>query len=392
MRRWTTAPVFFTAAFGMTAWSEMPTAQAQPKPVPPVVETIRTADGMKLQGLFHETKTPKAGNNAGSSPVVILLYAPGVDHSMAKGDWESLANTLNENGFNVLRFDWRGHGKSTDITTPLGNMMEPGFWNNRYSGFWNTKYIKGGGPNKKPVKNDFKVNELTSPNSNYYPTYVQDLAAVRVHLDQKNDQRMCNTSSIYLIGSEDVAPLAFLWMTAEWNRPGIHPLLGAGQMYTVVPTPGIQNSPEGGKDIAGAVWLSASKPPNGVTAINDRLMQQWVTKTLDLRLSNPMLFLYGQQDPAGKNVATFFFKDVLVAGGDKTVGVKALEQTFVREVMGTKLRGKDLLDPKLGLKVDDTIIAYLKQLEKERGNVVAKDRKFVTPYYIDTSFFNVVGP
>ena len=386
MRRWMIAPVFFAAAFGMTTWTEMPTAKAQPKPVPPVVETIRTADGMKLSGLFHETKNPKPGNSSGTSPVVILLYAPGVDHSMAKGDWEALANTLNENGFNVMRFDWRGHGKSTDITDPLGNMMNPGFWNNPYSGTWNSKFIKGS--NKKPVKNDFKVNELSSPN--YYPTYVQDLAAVRVHLDQKNDQKACNTSSIYIIGAEEAAPLALLWMTAEWNRPGIHPLFGNGLMYTVVPTPGVQNAPEGGKDIAGAVWLSGSRPPNGVTAINDRLMQTWVNKTLDLRLSNPMLFLYGDMDTERKNGAMYFFKDVLVAGGDKNVGVKALEQTFVREVKGAnKLRGVALLGQNPTLKTEDTIVAYLKQLEKERGNVVAKNRNFVTPYYINVAAFGV---
>jgi hypothetical protein len=41
------------------------------------------------------------------------------------------------------------------------------------------------------------------------------------------------------------------------------------------------------------------------------------------------------------------------------------------------------------LKTEDTIVAYLKQLEKERGNIVAKDRKYVSPYYIDMSAFGV---
>ena len=94
----------------------------------------------------------------------------------------------------------------------------------------------------------------------YFPVYVEDLAAVRAYLDQLNDHGDLNSSSIYIIGAEDTAALGFLWMAAEWNRPGIHPLLGMGQQYKVVPTPGIINDPEGGRDVAGAIWLSASVP------------------------------------------------------------------------------------------------------------------------------------
>src|SRR4051812_36796203 len=115
MRRWMTAPVFFAAALGLASWTETPAAQAQPKVVnPPTEETIRTADGMKLKGLFHASKTPKGGK-VGSAPVVLFLYPPGADRSMTKGDWESLANTLNAEGFHVFRFDWRFHGKSFDV-------------------------------------------------------------------------------------------------------------------------------------------------------------------------------------------------------------------------------------------------------------------------------------
>src|SRR5204862_279 len=83
------------------------------------------------------------------------------------------------------------------------------------------------------------------------------------------------------------------------NRPGIHPLLGGGQQYKVVPTPGIINDPEGGRDIAGAIWLSASVPGN-VPSIQKTVIQRWVRDNLKLRDNNPMLFLYGEKDPAGK--------------------------------------------------------------------------------------------
>src|SRR5262249_14273322 len=140
MRRWMAA-LLFAAAVGLTT-STTPEAVAQDKIPPPEEETFLTADGVKLHGLFHAT--PKNPNTA---PVVILLSAPGPDRDMPKGDWGALANRLNKEGYHVFRFDWRGHGKSTDIKDP------DKFWHNNYSGPYNRKYVKGGPP-KKPLKND----------------------------------------------------------------------------------------------------------------------------------------------------------------------------------------------------------------------------------------------
>ena len=43
------------------------------------------------------------------------MYAPGKGNDMDKGDWKGLAKALSNEGYNVFRFDWRGHGKSKDI-------------------------------------------------------------------------------------------------------------------------------------------------------------------------------------------------------------------------------------------------------------------------------------
>lgn len=381
MRRWMTAPVFFAAALGVASWADAPAARAQPKGTPPTEETIRTADGMKLKGLFHASKKPKGGK-VSSAPVVLFLYPPGQDRSMTKGDWESLANTLNDEGFHVFRFDWRFHGKSFDVDNPLGDNMNPGFWNNPISGPTNAKYIKGS--NAKPAKNIVKVNEV---DAKYFPMYVQDLAAVRMHLDQKSDQGELNSSTIYVVGSEEAATLGLFWMTTEWQRPGIHPLLGGGQMYKVVPTPGIVVDPEAGKDIAGAVWLSAARP--NLVSVPVATIQAWVKNTPKMRDLNPMLFLYGEGDAQGKSAAKFMYEDVLVAEGNKSLNVKKLEQTFLRDVKGTKLRGVGLLDPNLKPATADTIVKYLHQLEKERGNIVPKARSYSSPYYINTAAFGV---
>ncbi|MBY0514131.1 MAG: hypothetical protein K2P78_09505 [Gemmataceae bacterium] len=380
MRRWMAAPLVFAAAFGLSVAANPTPAAAAAQDKGPTEETIPTADGVKLRGLFH--RSPVGGPN---DPVVVLLYPPGLDRSMTKGDWPGLIKMLNDKKFHVFQFDWRGHGKSTDILDAAGDQTNPfaGFWANRVTGPYNVRYIKGS--TKKPVKNDVFVKEVAPA---YWPVYVEDLAAIRVHLDQKNDQGDLNSSSIYVIGAEDAATLGFLWMAAEWQRPGIHPLLGNGQHYKLVPTQGIVIDPEGGRDFAGAVWLSGGRPAN-VPSINPALAQNWVKMSIKMRDNNPMLFLYGEKDANGKNAAGYFFEDVLVAKGNAGQGIKKLDQTFVRDVKGTNLRGVGLLGKNTELKTEDTIIAYLEQLQKERVAVTVKKRGYVSQYYINLPSFGV---
>jgi pimeloyl-ACP methyl ester carboxylesterase len=372
MSRWMAAPLVFAAAVGLAALGDPSPAVAQD--IKPLEENFTTADGVRLKGLFHKAANPAAGN-----PVVILLYQPGAGNSLDKpGDWAGLTKTLNDKGFSVFRFDWRGHGKSKDIVdTDL-------FWNNPVTGGWSRRYIAGA--NKKPVKNDLDVKtDFKDSHSRYFPCYVQDLAAVRYHLDGKNDQGDVNTSSIYLIGAGDTATLGMLWMAAEWVRPAIHPLLGAGQSYKITPTPGIVVDPEAGRDIAGAIWLSASRP----TMITERVVTDWSKNTLKLRDNNPMVFIYGGTDTKGKNEAKFFYDQVLVSQGNKTLGVKALEQTFLSEIKGAKLNGVALLGNDAQLHTESTILKYLEARQKDRASVVRRERKYPGPYFIDLGFFRV---
>ena len=385
MRRWLAAPVAFAAAIGLSTLHTAPVA-AQPKGEAPAEESFLTADGVQLKGLFHATT-----KDAATAPVVILLYPPGPDRDMTKGDWAGLAGRLNESGYHVFRFDWRGHGKSTDIKDPKK------FWTNPFlnGGAVNFNgYIKGGPP-KKPLKNELFFKDLSPTRADrYLPAYLNDLAAVRVHLDSKNDNKTLNCSSIYLIGAGDAATLGVAWLAAEWQRPAVFPKegqLGVGVPgYDYVPQPLVgQLQTEGGQDISGAVWLSPSRPPS-ISEVNAK---KWIsTYAPKIRENNPMLFLYADKDAVGKKQSEFFYNEVLV--GDprraKAFNLNPIDQTFIKEVKGgNTLSGAKLLDNNSELKVQDTIIQFIAAIQKQRAKVPSKNRNFSTPYFINARDFGL---
>ena len=138
MRRWMAAPLVIVAAVGLIPTGTQ-RASAQPKGGP-IAETFQTADGVELNGLFHPATVP-AEQKASDLPVVVFVYPPGADRDMTKGDWGGLTEKLNDAGYHVFQFDWRGHGKSTSIKD------KQKFWGNAYlnkpGGGFNA-YIKGG--------------------------------------------------------------------------------------------------------------------------------------------------------------------------------------------------------------------------------------------------------
>jgi pimeloyl-ACP methyl ester carboxylesterase len=377
MRRLLAASFLLAALAGLAI--DPPPADAQP-PAKPDPESFNTADGVRLKGLFH--KSPKGGTQGDA--VVVLLYPPGPEKSMLKGDWDGLIGKLNDAGFHVFRFDWRGHGESTDITDPLGDNPFTGFWTNQITGRWNARFVKG--VNKRPAKNDIRVK--TDVSAGYFPVYVNDLAAVRLHLDQKNDQGQLNSSSIYLIGAGDAATLGLMWIAAEWKRPAVAPMLPGGLQYKSVPQSTlVPPDPPAGMDIAGAIWLSGIRS----TTVPEYVAQGWAKDAPKMRDNNKMLFVYGADDAPAKSAAEAFYNKILVAGGNKAIGVSAIDQTFLFPIAKTKLNGIALLGKDDVTKTETKSIEYLNARQKDRVNMIRKNRNYVSPYYIDVSRFGV-GP
>ena len=349
--------------------TEKPTEKpAAPKPEDPKIDlekiTFNSADGVELQGSFYKSV------KGGGSPSVILLHATGKDPN--KGDWTGLAKSLAAKGFNVLRFDFRGHGSSTQFDKNM--FWDPFFGNNTA---FPSQY------RKKPTPEKIEMKEVLAAKGNYLPFLANDIMAARIALDKMNDAGKTNTGSTYLIGAGDAAGIGMLYMTAEWTRPQTVPQAHNLSMIPPPPREIPRGSDYAGKDVAGAIWLSPSLPKG----IDASVMKKWVKFSPELREKNPVYCLYGADDATSKSYSNLIVNEVLEAS-PKSKDVNKLPFTKSEAIPGTKLNGVDLLGGQLG--TEDKIFKQLEVLETDRKNVIATpNRNFTKPSILVPSYFYV---
>lgn len=371
-RRWS-APVFAAAA--VLAVGTVATAQDKPKVESETIQ-FESADAVQIQGTIYRpimTATDKIvmAKAESDAPVVILLHSFLADPNVA--GWDSLAVTLASKGFHVLRFDFRGHGKSTVISKA--------FWDATYYPD-NTRVFRSLA-NKKPPPLKLELADLKRE-TEYFPLLVNDIMAARIAVDKMNDAGKLNTASVYLIGAGDAATLGMMYMAAEWSRPQ-KPTEAQAKFIRNLPLNGVEPRESSGKDIAGAIWLSPARPANN--AVTERLMQDWVKTYPDLRESNPMLCLYGEQDAKGKSVSESIRDDVLVAKPKPPSKVNPVPLTQAQAIAKSKLTGIELLKDPAAEKV---ILDYLTALEKDRKSVTkVVNRNYNEVPYIIPAYFGV---
>ena len=323
---------------------------------------FKTHDEVTIQGLLY--KSSKGAN----SPTVLMMHDYGADPT--KGDWAGLAKKMATAGYNVLRFDFRGHGDSKIVNSTK-------FWADPINaGLLRTL------ARRQPDTIDVKG---FPRGGDYFYRLADDIMAARIALDQLNDNSQVNTRSVYLVGSGDTIELGMLYLTAEWSRPQRMPPLwvGMGQMVLSPPLPAGLGMDSAAIDIAGAVWLSPSMHARG----SQRLIPLWAQQAPELRERTPMLFIAGEKDRQGRTTAKFYMDGVLAAGGSPR-GLPKLPLTQSRVIKDTELKGVDLLGKNLG--TEDMIVDYLNTLEKERLNLIrVTNRGFTTPPAINLAQFDV---
>jgi pimeloyl-ACP methyl ester carboxylesterase len=274
---------------------------------------IVTVDKVELKGKFFPSKTKDA-------TCVLMLHAWG--ESSDNKEWINLAKKLQEKGYAVLTFDFRGHGESTTVQPGMPNYKNPQL---SVKGFWdeaaNQQNVKGYSASKP------RPTEIKHENFSYaYWTYLcNDIAAAKAWLDEQAD---VNSNNLILVGAKDGALLGAVWLNSEFHRfKNLNPM-----QPIQFARPDVQN-PEG-QAVAGCVWLTmpasagASKNVIEVSPILDTPGRLWKV---------PMYFLYGQGDDRGKTLALKCEKNLASTDKDKKLtGSRMIEKA-------EKASGRDLL-------------------------------------------------
>lgn len=299
--------------------------------------TFDTKDGVTLQGTFYPSPKGK------DEPTVLLLHKVGGESH--KDGWDGLADKLNEKGYSVLSFDLRGHGASTEVEGKK-------FW----SYPWNDKYIKGD-------KRDPKTGKLKDSISQkdflpgYLPYLVNDVAAAKLFLDDRNDAGECNSRALILIGAEDGATLGAMWMASDWSR--FSATVTANPINPRLPPRITDVSTDSeGKDQYCGIWLSMT-PSVGKTSVHAALKNWLVLAGRDKKV--PMAFVYGGKDEKGETNAKEFLKIVKPTDKEKDT----LKFTDVKMIADTNLTGSALLRGEL--KTSEWIVDKYLPLLREKN-------------------------
>ncbi len=303
--------------------------------------TITTTDGLRLSGFWFP------GGKGKQSDCILMVHA--YKQNMSKGPWISLAKQFQKEGFSVLMFDFRGHGKSTS-TRAFGDLKKfsniDEFRENRFSGV----------PIRTP--NKIKGISFTSFKPQYYPFLVNDIAAARRFLDLRNDAAECNSGRITIIADRDMCAMSNFFVGTEFLRNGIYPKIPGA------PPPEYN----AGTDMLAVVYLSYRNSfENKLTVYQDalyRIPKGGREAFNGVRDKVGMAFVYSTEDKLAKDAANKAFKLYGIRAGQKEDPL--LGKYIIESNKAAKLIGIDLMDEKIG--INKEVIAFVKAMKKKGTN------------------------
>jgi alpha-beta hydrolase superfamily lysophospholipase len=278
---------------------------AQEDRTKPQLVDLETDDGVMIAATYFPPLRP--GKDV---PVVLLLHGFGEKQSVffPTETENDVAFALQDKGFAVLTFDFRGHGHST---RRVGNVAGA-----------EQKAPAGGG------KLDF--NELRAPAQ--FMTLINDVETAKRFLLQKNNAGEINVAKLGVVGSEMGASIGLLWAFRDWQYP------------TQAGFSGKQ-----GQDVQTLVLISPQYNLKGL-AITKELtyMQQRV----------PMHVVVGKKEEKSYGDAKKMYQAAVKARPSET------DSKFTE--LNTKVQGGKLLNPDLELDVGKEIVAFLDATLKKK--------------------------
>jgi hypothetical protein len=189
----------------------------------------------------------------------------------------------------------------------------------------------------------------------YLPFMVNDLAAARRFLEQKNDAGELNVHSLIIIGAQEGADLGFLFTAAEYARVyriGVTALQSNGTAYNA------------GEDIAAGVWLSLAMRPAAPPGAPAFSLLNWVRATgrPALRDKTPMCFIYGDKEAHARADSEYVFKALTAPMSGRMAKHKFDD---LHPIRGTDLAGPALLSQP-ALDVSTYVVNYCKRVLTDR--------------------------
>lgn len=292
----------------------------------PVDVKFNTFDRVQLHGSFY---APQGGAKA---PCVILVHKFGGSRQQA--GWEDVIKALQKQDYAVLSFDLRGHGESVEVDPATFWMLPSNF-----------QHIKGAVQRKSKISyKDFS--------RDYTPMLANDIAAAKSFLDEQNNTKLCNSSNTMVIGAEDGAALAALWITSEWLRP---PLVQRDIYGRIVGTPTLQ-----GSQICAAAWLSIP------ATLNRASLATWFRASVPgsaygtrttIGDKVPMAFYYGKGDSSAASAARTLLSALSPARSKQSLSVAKGKEG---RAAGIDLVAKEAVKP------DEDIAAFLSSVLEKR--------------------------
>jgi pimeloyl-ACP methyl ester carboxylesterase len=302
----------------------------QAKEEPSKAVSFKTSDGVRLAGTFY------AKPSAPKEACVLLLH--NFDHKKGgnshQDGWDRLAQKLQEAGYAVLSFDFRGFGDSKSV--------DKEFWSpvrNPHNAL-----LKGARMPKPPET----IEQKDFPAS-YYPNLVNDVAAAKAYLERLNDSaQQVNVSNLILIGAGEGALIGQLWAAEEWRRKKVGPAA-------------LDDSAEG-RDIAALVHLTISPALAGRTL--SAPLRSWVVE-VGAEFKTPVAFFYGEKDDKGRDTARKLFDAIKNPTNSGKKPAEGHDTAYEKAIEGTELTGSQLLQN--SLETEKQILSYLDKVMDKRG-------------------------
>jgi dienelactone hydrolase len=282
-------------------------AGAEDDKTKPQAVDLETSDGVLIAATYFPPV--RADKN---TPVVILLHDYGEKQSVF---WPSssdndLAFALQDKGYAVLTFDFRGHGHSKS----------------RVGAAAAAPAQKGA---QAAGRLDF--NELRKPE--HFRSLLNDIEAAKRFLVRRNNAGEINVAKLGVVGCELGASLAVLWSFNDWQY---------------VPQPGF-NTTKQGQDVMALVLISPQYNYKGVV-IDKEL--RWLQSRV------PMQVIVGKKDPKAFSEADKMYKAAKAA--------RPMEADARLTELDVKLQGSKLLNPDHELEVHNEIATFLDATIKKK--------------------------